>query len=308
MKLLFENWRKFLNEKKWEDYEVPKNQWHDIPLEDIKKAAEARGGEVNIASELYDLIDVAYQKIGGHFDFQSPQDLPSDYTDWIGINIDDDPAPDALRVSKEKEAGQKMSASGHDGSRPAIDAYIAKTATMLKTDGFYGEMSKGIAHVMITRHGVPFVGNHEDVEKVLGKSVQWVGPHPKGKYPGYDGWYIRLIGGEHEDMKIMLGRPLGIKVSGLPEDEKDPDIENTIEEFSFNSAKSSQHRWGTGQPIIDYNREGPSGGWAYTATIPGDPNNPNGWEEHASQGGEELEAFLTRIKKTPRKAKQWRLF
>jgi hypothetical protein len=103
-----------------------------------------------------------------------------------------------------------MTVSGHDGTRSAIDAYVAKTAELLKTNGFYGEMSKGIAHVMITRHGVPFVSSHEDVERVLGKTIQWVGVHPEGKYPGYDGWYIRKISGIHEDMKIMLGRPIGI--------------------------------------------------------------------------------------------------
>ncbi len=220
MKLLFENWRHFLNEKKWEDYGVPKSQWHDIPLEDIKKAAEEQDGEVNIASELHDLINVAYQKIGGHFDFQRPQDLPADYTDWIAVDLDDDPQPDAMRVSKEKGSGQKMSAGGHDGTRSGIDAYIAKTAELLKTDGFYGEMSKGVAHVMITRHGVPFVGSHEDVEEVLGKKIKWIGGHPEGKYPGYDGWYIRKIGGEHQDMKIMLGRPIGIK-SVAPAGEED---------------------------------------------------------------------------------------
>ena len=308
MKLLFENWRRFLSEKKWEDYDVPKNQWHNIPLEDIKKAAEEQGGEINIASELYDLIDVAYQKIGGHFDFQSPEDLPSDYTDWIAVNVDNDPQPDALRVSKEKEAGQKMSAAGHDGSRAAINAYVAKTAELLKSGGFYGEMSKGVAHVMITRHGVPFVGQHEDVEKVLGKTVKWVGTHPEGKYPGYDGWYIRKIGGEHQDMKIMLGRPNGIKVSGMPENEKDPEIENTIEEFSFNSAKGSQHRWGKGQPIIDYSRTEPSGAWTYTATTPGNPNDPNSWGEVVSKRGEELEAFLMRVEKTFRATAQGSLF
>ena len=64
---------------------------------------------------------------------------------------------------------------------------------------------------MIKYHNVPFVNNQEDVEKVLGKTVEWTGPHPEGKYPGYDGWYIRKIGGEHADMKILVGRPIGIQ-------------------------------------------------------------------------------------------------
>jgi len=219
MKLLFESWRKFIKEeeaseeeyKKWQDYDVPIGQWHDVPLEDIKKAAQVKGGEITIASELYDLIEKAYAEIGGHFDFAKPSDLPDDYTDWSAIELDGDPQPDALRVAKGKGTGLKMAAAGHDGTKQAIDAYLAKTADLLKGDGYYGEMSKGIAHVMIKYHNVPFVDNHEDVERVLGKTVEWVGAHPEGKYPNYTGWYIRMIGGEHRDMKIMLGRPIGIQ-------------------------------------------------------------------------------------------------
>ena len=49
MKLLFENWRKYLSEIKWEDYQAPKNKWIDIPVEDIETSAKDRGGEINLA-------------------------------------------------------------------------------------------------------------------------------------------------------------------------------------------------------------------------------------------------------------------
>ena len=206
MKLLLESWRKFLNEKKWEDYDVPKDEWFNVPHEDIRQAAMDRGGEVNIADELHDLIDTAYKNIGGHLKLQSVEEMPADYTDWLAVDLDDDPEPDATRFSK----GPKMSGSGHDGTRAAIDAYLAKTAELLKEEGFYGEMSKAIAHIMIKYHNVPFVPAQEDVEKVLGKPVEWLGPHPEGKYPGYDGWYIRDIAGSNQ-MKIMVGNPIGIE-------------------------------------------------------------------------------------------------
>ena len=220
MQNLFDNWRKFISEDRgpeeaseltrWEDYDAPKNKWYDVPVEDIELAAQAKGGEVTIASELYDLIDAAYAKIGGHFDFQKPSDLPDDYTDWSAIELDGDPQPDALRVAKKKGHGLKMAAAGHDGSKEAIDAYLLKTAQLLNGTGYYGEMSKGIAHIMIKYHDVPFVNNKEDVEKVLGKSVEWVGEHPSGRYPNHPGWYVRNIGGKHRDMKILLGRPSGV--------------------------------------------------------------------------------------------------
>ena len=207
MKLLFENWRKFLTEKRWIDYNVSKGEWFKIPPEDIEKKAIENGGEIQLADELFALIDNAYAKIGGHHKLQRPEDLPGKYTDWVAVDLDDDPEPDATRFAK----GQKMSGSGHDGTRAAIDAYLAKTAELLSQEGFYGEMSKSIAHVMIKHHNVPYVPSHEDVEKVLGKTVEWIGEHPEGKYPGYNGWYCRDINSCRE-MKIMVGRPIGIKV------------------------------------------------------------------------------------------------
>ena len=77
---------------------------------------------------------------------------------------------------------------------------------MLKTQGYYAEMSHGIAHIMITKHNIESVNDEETVKKVLNKELKWVGPHPDGEYPGYDGWYIRTIGGK-QYMKILLGKP-----------------------------------------------------------------------------------------------------
>jgi hypothetical protein len=202
--------QKLTNEGKWSDYDASKGQWLDVPIEDIAAAARDRGGEINLADELYALIDTAYKKIGGHLRFKSASDLPHSYDDWVAVDFDNDPEPDALRVSTTKGPGKKMTAAGHDGSRQAINAYLTKTAELLAQGGYYSEMSKGIAHIMITRHGVPFVNNKEDVQKVLGKEISWLGEHPEGKYPGYDGWYSRGIGGGQET-KILLGRPSGIK-------------------------------------------------------------------------------------------------
>ena len=69
-------------------------------------------------------------------------------------------------------------------------------------------------------------------------------------------------------------------------------IEKTIEEFSFNSGdkESSQHRWGRGQPIIDYSRSWDDGTPRYMATIPSD-----NWKKVPSEVGEDLVTFLTRV-------------
>ena len=69
-------------------------------------------------------------------------------------------------------------------------------------------MSKGIAHLMIKYHQVPHVEDEEKVRRVLGpsKEIEWLGQHPEGRYPNYNGWYVRDISG-HKELKIMLGSP-----------------------------------------------------------------------------------------------------
>ena len=52
----------------------------------------------------------------------------------------------------------KLGIVGHDGSKAAIDKYLEETASQLKS-GAIAEMSGAIAHIMITRHGVPAVTN-----------------------------------------------------------------------------------------------------------------------------------------------------
>ncbi len=207
MKLLLENWRKFVNEKKWEDFDPPKNQWVDISPSDIKAAQHPIN--VDLSDELYDLIQIAYAPIGGNIDFRNSGDLPGNHDQWGAIDLDDDPEPDALRVSKTKPAGSKMTVAGHDGSKAGKDAYISRTAELLSQSGYYAEMSKKIADIMIKYYDIPAVTDPEKVQQVLGpnKSIKWLGPHPEGKHPGIDGWYTRDIGTSKDILKIMLGNP-----------------------------------------------------------------------------------------------------
>ena len=207
--LIMENWRKFINEETWADYGHDKGSWEEIPANDMVNDPE----NVDITDELIALIQNAYKNIGGNHQFRQASDIPgtgehhADY--WAAIDIDDDPEPDAVRVAKSKPAGLKLSASGHDGKRPSIDAYLAKTADMLHTPGTYAEMSKGIAHIMLKYHNAPYINDPEVVQRTLGasKPINWLGSHPEDKYPGVDGWYTRTIQGHENELKIMLGSP-----------------------------------------------------------------------------------------------------
>ena len=204
MDKLIEDWRKYISEKVFADYEAEKGEWIDVPPADIAHDSE----NVDLTDELYALIDTAYGPIGGHFDFDSPSSVPSDHDDWLAMDWDEDPQPDVLRVGKKKTGGTKMTAAGHDGQKRSKGYYIAKTVELLNKPGYYAEMSKRIADIMISS-GVAYVDNPEVVQKILGpgKPIQWLGAHPEGKHPEYQGWYRRALGGHEAELKIMLGSP-----------------------------------------------------------------------------------------------------
>ena len=74
-----------------------------------------------------------------------------------------------------------------------------------------------------------------------------------------------------------------------------PEIEDAIADASFNSAKSSQHRWSPRQPIIDYIFDERNGAWKYTANIPDGTDDADKWPTFSSDPGEDLETFLSRV-------------
>jgi hypothetical protein len=210
--------KSLLREKKWADLNAPQGQTINLTPEDFEddvSCPEPPCPEVrDLDDEIFDLIQTAYADVElepgkyGNAKVQSPSDLPGGYTIMQAANLDADPEPDFFRGSKMRGGGSKLGIVGHDGSAAAIQKYLEDTAEQLKS-GAMAEMSGKIAHVMITRHGVPAVTTHEQVESMLGKPVEWVGKHPEEKYASrygdsYNGWYIRDIAGTGH-MKILLG-------------------------------------------------------------------------------------------------------
>jgi hypothetical protein len=209
--------RDILSEKKWEDLNAPKGQIINLEPEDFEVEAcdEPPCPEIrDLDDEIFDLIQNAYSDVElepgqyGNAKVRSPSDLPAGYSIMKAADIDGDPEPDFFRGGKSRGGRFKLGIVGHDGSQAAIDMYLEKTAEELKS-GAIAEMSGKIAHIMITRHGVPAVTSKEGVESMLGKAVEWIGPHPDAKYASrygdaYEGWYSRSIGGG-DHMKILLG-------------------------------------------------------------------------------------------------------
>jgi len=201
MKKMLNEWKSYMEEK----VELPQGEWTEVTPAEIRSTKGDE--EVDLTQELFKLIQNAYSSIGGNFKYSSPGDVPGKEDVWGLLDIDGDDTPDALRGGKSGPHGTKLTLAGHNGAKEAVAAYLQRTADLLKQPGNYAEMSKAIAHIMMTRHGVPFVGSPEQVQRVLGptRPIEWVGLNPNGKYPEYPGWYKREIAGRKGEMKIMLG-------------------------------------------------------------------------------------------------------
>jgi len=205
MKLIIENFRRFLNEGFQDSPNYKKGEWVDVPHE-YYNSEEEQEAETSIKDNFFDIIQLSYKNIGGHVNFKNPEDVPGKYKNWIAVDVDSDPEADAIRFGSQKGKNFKMAGGGSDGSQEGKQAYVDKTAKMLFTPGTFGEMSDAIAHIMITRKEVPYVKTKEE--------VKWYGKHPNpelaAKYAavgdGYAAWYGRDLGDE-EHVKIMLGLP-----------------------------------------------------------------------------------------------------
>lgn len=201
-----------LLEKKWSDFNAPKGKTIDLVPQDFENNDDE--AERDLDDEIFDLIQTAYADVQldpgtyGNAKVRSPSDLPAGYTVMQAADLDDDPEPDFFRGGKIRNGRFKLGIVGHDGSKIAIQKYLEQSAEKLKS-GAIAEMSGAIAHIMITRYGVPAVTSKEEVEQMLGKTVEWIGRHNEEKRAArygdtHEGWYYRDIAGAAH-MKILLG-------------------------------------------------------------------------------------------------------
>ena len=76
------------------------------------------------------------------------------------------------------------------------------------------------------------------------------------------------------------------------------EIEDAIQNASFNSNNSSSHRWSPGQPYIDYYFDDAAGDWKFKAAFPDGTSDANNWPTFPENewSSESVEVFLSRVK------------
>ena len=95
---------------------LTKGKWQPIPSSDLK----------DFEDEIFGLISTAYAPIGGHPNYSTAADVTGAEkdADYEVIDLDDDPELDAVSVTKDKSAGKKFVAMGHDGSKAAKSSVV----------------------------------------------------------------------------------------------------------------------------------------------------------------------------------------
>lgn len=167
--------------------DLPYGKWQKVTGSKLEK----------YRADILQMIKSAYEKIGGHPNYQSVNDIStSDAQAWEIIDVDDDPEPDAIVVGKKKPHGMKLVGLGHDGGSPAKKAALSNQTSKLKKKGYYVEVS-GKIYDIFKSAGIKIITDEKLVRDILkGKDIKWHG----------DGTYDRKIGGTVHT-KIMMGYP-----------------------------------------------------------------------------------------------------
>ena len=210
------SYRDYLNESSENIMNLKKGKWSQFDPKDLTDEEKAE-----LSPEFLELINTAYAPIGGHVNYKKKEDIfkKAKINVWKGVDLHGSPDVDLITFGAKTKYGIKWVGVGHDGESDSKKGYIAKKAEDINKTGGYSELSGGISQIMIVKFGVPTVNNKEDVEKVLGKEIRWVGKHPDADKPGRegikgDGWYERELGGK-KHLKILVGKPKGVKTDSI---------------------------------------------------------------------------------------------
>jgi hypothetical protein len=198
MKQIFNNWRHFLNESTGDIFKPQRNVSVEFNPQEHPEIDE----------ELFDLIKKAYSEIGGHAKIKSPKDIlkNTEWNYWVGQDIHNDPDFDLIIFGSKTPYGIKFSGIGHDGTKDAKRTALGIMSTKSNEIGHFMEVSGKMADIMIKKFGANPINDKEKVEKILGKSVKWIGHSNDQEYSYIDGWYMRKIG-DHFHTKILVGKP-----------------------------------------------------------------------------------------------------
>lgn len=176
----------------------PKDHWFNITNNMLQQDPQFK-------DFLISLIKRAYAKIGGHIKIENDPNRLYAYNFKQAIDYDDDNEIDIFIFGKKYPTYIKTSGVGHDDTHQSKMKYLNYFAHLIRIGKIYSAASKALAHIMITRYKLPYVSDIQKIEEILKKEIDFIGEHPEGKYPDYNGWfYVDILG--RKELKIMFGK------------------------------------------------------------------------------------------------------
>lgn len=134
--------------------------------------------------DIFDMVVQTYAKMGGNLKIKKPEDVSSEYSDWIVADIDDDSDPDIFVGGNPRRGGMKLGVTATDGSA-AAKSYMQNLKKQLFNNGWWVEVSDAPAHIALNKLGIKPIEDEQKVRQLLDdKKITWYGDHPEGKFPG----------------------------------------------------------------------------------------------------------------------------
>lgn len=160
--------------------------------------SEAKSNK-DVAQEVGEILKAVYSQFpGGHRQFTSADPIGTDDVDVV--NVDDDPAVDAVVLTQRYGGGRKIHGMGSDGSQSAKRALMARLKEILSKEGNYTELSGRPAEILMGM-GVKPINDPKRIEAIVKRDpkveFEWLG----------NGWYARTFSGGKWMKKIMVGNP-----------------------------------------------------------------------------------------------------
>ncbi len=179
-----------LDKKKFNDL-YPKYKWYTLNKTNKKQ----------IKNNLFSLVNLAYDDIGGHVRISSPEKVQQDdeLDFWMAMDNNNDPYATVVIFGKKTQYGVKISGIGHNRTLQSKIDLFNQLSNILKNKGYYLESSHNPAQNLLFKN-TPFVKNINAIRKIFNS--------PEARYiDSQNMWYEREVNGITVK-EILFGNPI----------------------------------------------------------------------------------------------------
>jgi hypothetical protein len=152
-------------------------------------------------NNLFTLVNLAYDRLGGHVRINSPDKVVSDdsLNFWIAVDNNSNPYADIVIFGRKTKYGIKLSGFGHDMNKNSKEELLNHLIKLLNIEGFFIEASGVLIHKLLNRN-VPIIQDINIIKNVLNAQ--------DALFKDTDHiFYTRFVGGNRND-EVLFRKPL----------------------------------------------------------------------------------------------------